>query len=116
MKEKGADATCVNVEGYTAAQMAFATGKTRVHRYLKAQETQQAKQKEEQKKAAAAAATEVARMQEVEESMAALLLELEAEEEAASSKKNGGKASAGKKTSPLRNRDRSDMEEETPHR
>ena len=42
VEEKGADVTCVNKQGYMAAQMARDTGNMRLHQYLKEQEKRQA--------------------------------------------------------------------------
>jgi len=105
VEEKGADVTCLSVEGYTAARMAFGTGKDRMHDYLKTQEVQQAvpraQEDEERKRIAAVALRE--QMQQSEEVMAALLEELELEEKAAAvnkkegSKNKNGKESKGKK-------------------
>lgn len=109
VEDKGADVTCVDAKGHTAAQLARRCGKMRMYEYLQKQEKRQTalkakekKQEEEGKKKAAESVTMARRMQEAEEATAALLLELEEEEEAekqAASKKkqNEGKASGSKK-------------------
>ncbi len=66
VEEKGADVTCLSVEGYTAARMAFGTGKDRMHAYLKAQQARQqqdskAKKKEVEDASEAAAAAALSR-------------------------------------------------------
>lgn len=102
--KKGADATCRDHRGETAATIAFNQGKILMHRYLKAEEARQkakmARERESERRKAADTTAMVTRMQEAEESMAALLLELEAEEEAAEAskkKKKGGKGDGSKK-------------------
>ena len=79
VEEKGADVTCLNAEGHTAAQIALGRGKSRMYEYLQKQEKWQAvrkakekKKQEEEKKKAADSATLARRMRDAEEAMAAL--------------------------------------------
>jgi hypothetical protein len=37
VEEKGADVTCLDSDGYTAARYAFTEGKSRIHEYLQKQ-------------------------------------------------------------------------------
>lgn len=71
--KKGADATCRDHKGRTAAKLASRSDKPEMEHYLQRQEARQAvrkvKDKEEARKKAAAAATMAARMKEAEEEM-----------------------------------------------